>query len=146
MPRMSRSEYERMKTGSQSMQDTLSEMLAAGTTVEAPEMEERPAKPTLLGFGREVMGRVLGGSQARAANPDSMAGRVGANMRRTRDLNAALSKEGDNEESISRALYPDRWKEGAPEVDVVAQHKAQGEADLAEVQKRIKKRKEEEEE
>ena len=101
MPKMPRSEYDRMRRSPlKATRDSLNEMLASGTTVEnLPQAE----KPSLLGFGKEVAKRILSKSEARAEEPMkvSIGTRMGAswadNIKRRKALNNPDELEGARE-------------------------------------------------
>jgi hypothetical protein len=86
--RLTRSEYEeKRRSPLQADRDTLDEMLTAGATVENLPQSE---KPSLLGFGKEMVKKLLGGGEAKAEDGESIGSRVGSgwaeNIRRRRAL------------------------------------------------------------
>lgn len=96
-----RSEYDRMRRSPlKAERDVLDEMVAAGSTVE--NLPQFP-RPSLMGFGKEVVKSLLGKGEAEAAetNKPSIGTRMGAswreNMRRRKALTNPNEEEGMRE-------------------------------------------------
>lgn len=103
MPTIPRKEYNEMKHGSKAMQDSLKEMMSEGYE---PEPLPQAEKPSLLGFGREMV-RKMRGESGGATKPPSRVRQFGSNMRYMSDVKKDLSST----DGLTLEKWGKRWDE-----------------------------------
>lgn len=108
MPTMSRKDYDEMRKGSKTMQDSLREMVRSGYTPESLPQAEKPSAGGFLGHlkqkASETMDRIT--QPKRLMDMGKTARTLGANMRYMADLNkeSRADQGGMTDEKMGKLL------------------------------------------